>query len=99
MVVPDNGCSIQEHALVAQRAGAAGALVVTLSTHLFDTNIQTSTRDLNIPVLFIELDDFNKYLVKHLSGIVIMKAEAGVVSFFFFIKKIKIQKSRHHTVY
>ena len=94
IVVPDGGCSVQEHALVAQNAGASAALVLTYSTFLFAAALQTDGSKIEIPVLFIEVDDFTKYLASEMMNIVLMKVEGNKVKkkkfffiIFFFIKK------------
>ena len=90
IVVPDNGCSIPGHVMVAQNAGAVGCLVLTLSTSFFSNMDTSSPSELTIPVLFIEVDDFTKHLADELANVVIMKAEANPVKkkFPYFIKQI-----------
>eukprot|EP01091_Cochliopodium_minus_P011039 TRINITY_DN3061_c0_g2_i4.p1 TRINITY_DN3061_c0_g2~~TRINITY_DN3061_c0_g2_i4.p1 ORF type:complete len:425 (+),score=66.28 TRINITY_DN3061_c0_g2_i4:23-1276(+) len=81
MVSPENGCSLNQHALVAQKAGAAAVLVITYSTHLFAGAIQSNPGpgDLKVPVVFMELADFNKLVAVPLSQnlLVIMKVEGN----------------------
>ena len=68
MVSPDGGCSINHHALLAQDQGAAAVLFVTTFTFFFAGNLQTRPpRSLiQVPVVFIELEDFQKHIVPSL---------------------------------
>jgi hypothetical protein len=69
--------------LVAQKAGASAVLVLTYSTHLYASSVQQYSRakKLNIPIIFIEIDDFTKYIASPFSKnqLIFIKVEGNPV--------------------